>query len=86
MTIDDLEKEELIAQNLRLRRELNETQFKLSQITDAYDFVRSNLRNKLVRAVQNDIPSWEDPVGWQVVSLKDVVSVIKTEDGKYERQ
>jgi hypothetical protein len=84
MTIDDLEKEELIAQNLRLRRELNDAQFRLSQITDAYDFVRSNLRRKLIRAVQNDIANWEDPVGWQVVSLKDVVSVIKTVDTKYD--
>jgi hypothetical protein len=76
MTIDDLEKEELTNQNLRLRRELSETQFKLSQITDAYDFVRSSIRQQLIRAVQEDIASWEDPTGWDVVSLADVVSVI----------
>jgi len=76
MTIDDLEKEELTNQNLRLRRELSDAQFKLSQITDAYDFVRSGIRQEMIKRVQEDIPSWEDPVGWEVVSLKDVVSVI----------
>lgn len=75
MTIDDLELEELKNQNLRLRRELSEAQYRLSQITDAYDFVRSGLRQELVREMKT-IPCWEDPQGWMVVSLKDVVSVI----------
>jgi hypothetical protein len=75
MTIDDLELEELKNQNMRLRRELSEATYKLSQITDAYDFVRSGMRQELIKQMKA-IPAWEDPTGFAVVALKDVISVI----------
>jgi hypothetical protein len=75
MKIDDLEKEELTNQNLRLRRELSDAQYRLAQITDAYDFVRSSIRQQIVTAVM-ELPTWEDPEGWNVVARKDVLDVV----------